>query len=109
MDSVEDFLVTQDTIDQIQSAMSPRFINANYQATYNDNVLVADSALADVTVLLPPAKNGKEFIVVKGAAAHTVTILFTGTDTMFGLSNIVMLNLSDSKRLKSVLGGYIPL
>jgi hypothetical protein len=105
----EDFLVTQEIIDQIQAAMKPRFVSTNYTATYNDNVLVVDSSLANVAVVLPAAKNGKEFIVVKSAAANTVTVSFTGADTLFGSSNIAMLNLSDSKRFKSIVGGYITL
>lgn len=102
-------LVTQDTIDQIQASMQVRRVSQSYSANYNDNIILADTASGNITVTLPAARNGKEFIIVKGAAANTLTIQFSGTDKMFGAGNISVVDLGKSNRLKSIPGGYIPL
>jgi hypothetical protein len=107
MDNNE-LLVTQELIDQVQSAMQVRKVNQSYLANYNDNIILVDTSLANLTVTLPLAKNGKEFIIVKGSASNGLTVQFSGADKMFGLGNISMLELG-TRRLKSIPGGYIPL
>jgi hypothetical protein len=101
--------ITQEQVDQFQAATKVRKVFGSYVANFNDNCILADSSGGDIVVTLPLAKNGKEFIVVKGSPSNNVTIQLSGTDKIFGASNISMVDLGTSKRLKSVPGGYISL
>jgi hypothetical protein len=105
----EDLLVTQELIDQVQAAMQPRAIAAGYSANYNDNILMVDTTASDVPVLLPPARNGKEFIIVKRAAGHAVVVMFSAGDQCFGSAIVTLTALGESKRFKSIPGGFITL
>lgn len=105
----EDFLVTQDTVDQIQDRTRAKLVNSNYNANYNDNVIVVNSSNGDVSITLPLSKGGKEFIVVKSSASNTVAVVMSGSDLVFGSHIVTLLQLGEAKRFKAIPGGYVTL
>lgn len=99
--------INHDTIDKIQAQTGVKNVYSNYPVSYHDDVLLCDTSAANVTVTLPLARGGKEFIVVKNKAANVLTVLCSGADTIFGAASLSMVLLGDHTRLKSIPGGYI--
>jgi hypothetical protein len=71
------------------------------------DIIQVDTSTTSITVTLPPAANGKEFQIVKIAAANRVIIVPTGTDTLVGATQVNIYNQWTSLRFKAVTGGYI--
>lgn len=104
-----DRLVTSETINQYEAQKKVRFISADDDALYTDNIIVADTTAGDITISLPAAKGGKEFIFVKAAAGNDLVAECSGTDTIFGSTSTTVVTLGASIRLKAITGGWITL
>jgi hypothetical protein len=98
---------TQDTINQQQQVTSAVTATVSRTLTTNDNVIAADTTSGNVTLTLPIARNGKEFIIVKIIAANTLTILPSGTDTINGAASLAITIRWTSIWLKAVSGGWL--
>lgn len=96
-------------LDALQALESVVTVTGNHIADYREDIIIADTTAGNLTVTLPKARGGKVFHVVKSKAANTLTIVFSGTETMLGLASITITDFGAGKRLKAVLGGYIPL
>lgn len=96
-------------LDSLQALELVRTVTTSYTATYKDDIILADTTSGNITITLPPSRGGKVFHVVKPKAANTLTIVFTGTETMLGVASVSLTDFGSGKRLKSVPNGYIPL
>ena len=96
-------------LDSLQSLEVVKTVTASYTADYKDDIILVDTTSGDVTITLPKARGGKIFHIVKIKATNTLTIVFTGTETMLGVASISVIDFGTGKRLKSVPNGYIPL
>lgn len=96
-------------IDSLQELEVVVTVTADHLAQYREDIIIADTTLASITITLPKARGGKLFQIVKASAANTLTVNFSNGDTMFGSTSVVLTDLGSSKRLKSISTGYIPL
>lgn len=94
---------------QYQEAMRIREVIGDYTATYEDDVILADTNAGDIIVTLPLALGQKEFIVVKSGQLNNLTINFSGGATCFGIISFILTALADTKRLKAHNGNWTTL
>lgn len=87
---------------QIQQLTTVREVTGDYTVTSKDYVVVVD----DGDVVLPTAKNGVEFIIVNGGST-SITVTFSGGDTLFGTTSATIATLGDSLRFKGLKGKWI--
>jgi hypothetical protein len=87
---LQDRTPTHDTLDGLQAIQSEVAVSANYTASYNDDILVCDATSGNITLTLPLAKGGKQFIIVKTNATNNVVITAGGSNTINGLSTLTL-------------------
>lgn len=102
-------LVEHRHLDKLQEIEVVKYISGNYQVEYRDDILVVDSSAATVTVTLPKARGGKVFQILKQSAANTVVIVPSVGDTILGQSSFVLSEKNQTRRMKAVKNGYLPL
>lgn len=91
----------------LEGVYARRTVTGNTTLTATDDIVLVDTTSGNISVTLPRASNGKEFQVVKTAAAFTLTILPTGADTILGTTSLAVTGRWTSLHFKSVVGGYI--
>lgn len=97
----EDRRATQQQMNQLQGILNQTTATANTTLLdHHDHVLV-DTSAGSITITLPVGKDGKEYEITKTAAANTVTIVPSGTDTILGATGVVILYQWTSVRLKA--------
>ncbi len=98
-----DRVLRHEDVSALQELTWGKAVSGAYTATDNDNVLLCASG---GTVTLPLAKAGREYEVVMTGTTN-VTVNFTGTDTIYGNTS-VLLNLQGmALHFKAVSGGWI--
>jgi hypothetical protein len=80
---------------------------ATYIVADNDEILLVDTSAASATLTLPPSRGGKEYEVVKIAAANSITVDADGSDTICGAASMLLTLQWSAARLKAVSGGWI--
>lgn len=96
-------------LETLQSIESVRTVTSSTAADYNDDIIVADTSAGNVTVTLPKSRGGKKFCIIKGSAANTLVVDFSGGETMLGITSVTITSLADARWFKGVQQGYIPL
>lgn len=96
-------------IDALQSLEVVTNTQVDHLVSYREDIITADTSAGSIVVTLPKSRGGKKFIVVKTSGLNTLTILFTGGETVLGSSSVITTALGDVKRFKGITGGYIPL
>lgn len=96
-------------LDSLQSIELVKTVTANYVVDYKEDIIVANTSGGNITVTLPKSRGGKKFCIVKGSAANTLIVNFTGGETMLGITSVTITSLADSRWFKGVQQGYIPL
>lgn len=96
-------------LESLQQMEVVKTVTANYSPTYYEDIILVDTTAGNVTITLPKARGGKIFHIIKTKAINTLTIVFTGSETMLGVASLSITDFGAGKRLKSVLNGYIPL
>lgn len=96
-------------LETLQSIEVVKTVTANFTASYREDIIVADTSSGNITVTLPKSRGGKKFCVVKSSAANTLTVLFSGSETMLGINSVTITSLADARWFKGVQQGYIPL
>jgi hypothetical protein len=97
-------------LEQLQNVKVIRYVSANYAISIKDDLIIADTSIAAMTVTLPLSKGGKEFTIIRSTIssnANSLTINFSGGQTMFGQASIVLTAFSDLRTLKSILNGFV--
>lgn len=103
----EDRILSQDSVIQFQNLTTLKPISDDFAVTERWNGVLVDTTLQNVVVTLPTARHGREFEVVKNAAAHYVSIIPTGVDTILGLAEARIYNYGTALRLKAITGGWV--
>lgn len=95
----------------LQSAAMQASITASpYTVRSDDDFLLVDTSSTSITLTLPPARNGKEYEVIKVAAGNAVFIEPNAAngDTVLGsTTGVVIYNRFDALRLKAITGGWV--
>lgn len=96
-------------LESLQEMEVIKTVTADYTPKYYEDIILGDTTAGNVTITLPLARGGHIFHILKIKAANTLTIVFTGTETMLGVASLSITDFGAGKRLKSVPNGYIPL
>jgi hypothetical protein len=81
--------------------------SGNYEVTRNDELILVDTSLQDITITLPLAENGREFSVVKVAAPNKVFVVAMHPSTIIGVEGVQFSGNYTSLRIKAVNQNYI--
>lgn len=96
-------------LETLQSIEVVSKVVANYTVDYREDIIIADTTNNNITVTLPKSRGGKKFCVIKGSALNTLTVIFSGSETMLGIASVTITSLADRHWFKGVAEGYIPL
>ena len=102
-----DRVPTHDTLNELQRVMHARTVTTNYTCTFNDDIVLADTASGGIVVYLPPLGTGKLFILKKRNASHTLTIQPTSGVTIDDAANKVINAKCASITVKDVGFGWM--
>ena len=76
--------------------------SASYAAQQFDDILVCDTTSAAIAITLPPARNGKELIVVFNAGTNAITITPNSGDTIESTASLLLTTVKSSAHLKAL-------
>lgn len=94
---------THDTLLRLQDLCNHVTVSSNYTARYEDDLIMVELG---ATVTLPLSIRGKEFEVV--AMDDTAfSILFSGADTLYGDTSVLVEVAMTALRFKSITGGWV--
>lgn len=96
-------------LETIQSIEVVSFVTGSRMVEYREDIIVADTTNNNITITLPKSRGGKKFCVIKGSASNTLTVNFSGGETMLGIASVTITSLADKRWFKGVTEGYIPL
>lgn len=96
-------------LETLQSIEVVTTVTSNHLVEYREDIIIADTSAGNITVTLPKSRGGKKFCVIKSNAANTVTVNFTGGETLLGIVSVTITSLADRRWFKGVPEGYIPL
>ena len=99
-----DRVVDHGTLQQLQQiARETSVTTTPYVVTASDDILLCTIAS---TVTFPLAKNGREIEVVMTGTGN-VTVNFSGTDTMYGNTSVLLNAQGMALRFKAITGGWV--
>lgn len=92
----------------LQSAARQAIVSdTTYNIADNDEFLLVDTSAVSATLYLPGSRGGKEYEVIKIAAANSVTVVADGSDTVCGAASLLLTMQWSAARLKAVAGGWV--
>lgn len=94
---------THDDVLRLQELLYEHAVSGTYVVTEQDDILLCATG---GTLTLPLAKTGREFEVVMTGTTN-VTVLFTGTDLLYGESSVLIEQQGTALHFKAVTGGWI--
>ena len=103
----DDRAVTSDTVKGVAQQKLIQNTTTSTTITYSPDIVTVDTTAGNATITLPLAKAGNEVIIVKTAAANTVTVLCSGANLIFGSASTTLTTLGSVVRLKGISTGYI--
>lgn len=78
-------------------------ITTNETLGNSRSLVVVDTSAGNITITMPPAQNGREYQVIKGAAANVLSIVPSAGETVLGSSTgLQIFNFGTCVHLKSV-------
>lgn len=77
-------IVDADDVFNAEAARPIQYIDANYMLKPNDEIILVDTSLGNITITLPHSSFRKEYQVVKTASPFTLIIVPTAPDTVLG-------------------------
>jgi hypothetical protein len=94
---------TQDFLHGLQSSTKTRTVSTAYNIRPDDDVVLVSGL---TTVVLPTAKNGQEYTVVR-VGTSAVTVSRSGSDTINGGTSLTLSTQWAARTFKAVSGGWV--
>ena len=102
-----DRAVSHEQVLAFQGAEAARLVSASGLVTYSDDYLLVDAS-APIDLQLPIARGGKSYTVVKISGASLVTIMPDGSDTINGVTSLIITDPYKAVKIKAFKGhGWI--
>lgn len=79
----------------------------SYTVSRGDELVLVDTSSSNVTVVLPPTDNGREFSVTKVSPNNTLFVVPTPPSTIIGAQGVQFTGNYTSLRIKAVNQNYI--
>ena len=95
----------QDTLHGLQLVTRVRTVSTSQTLLTSDDIVMVDTG--GINVKLLRAINGREFEVVMTADVAPFTISFSGTDTLYGKTSVMVEVQGTALRFKAITGGWI--
>jgi len=100
--------ITHEQVLQFQGSETLKLVTASRTVSYEDDFLFVSTVGGAVTLMLPIARGGKAYTVVRLSGASSVTLTPAGTDTINGAGSLVISANYSPVRLKALKGtGWI--
>ena len=93
-------IMDADDVYNLQVARVVREVVDDYVLTNNDEFLLVDTSVKNITITLPHSEFQREYQIIKTASAHSLTIVPTAPDTIMGSTSTDITGLYSSLRLK---------
>lgn len=104
---LSDRIPTHATLHGLQEVAVVRSVSANTTLTYEDDYVLVDTTAGSVAITLPASKAGKEFEIIKIAAANSVTVDGDGSETICGSTTMLLTTQWSAANMKAVAGGWV--
>lgn len=82
-----DRVPTHATLQRLQQLTRQTTVTGSYTVVDGDDLVLCDTTSTSITVTMPLSKNGRDIHIIKLAAANTMTIQASGTDTISGAAS----------------------
>ena len=102
----EDRVLTHDDVLTLQGLAKATVVIGDITVDSRQDYLLVDTSVLSITVTLPRANQGREIEIMKNATANYLRILTSGTDKIFGLSEVRVYNYGTSLRFKAIPNGW---
>lgn len=103
----QDRVLSHNSLLQLQQLQNVATVSTNTTLSDINDIVLVDTTGGNVTVNLPPARNGRVYTVVKLSTTNLLTVAASGTDTIDSAASISTTTGWVSRTFKAVTGGWI--
>lgn len=102
-----DRVLDHDSLLALQSLAEPVPVTGDITVTTQQDLILVDTSLKNITVTLPLASKGREIEVMKNAEPNMLIVKTSGTDLILGADELRAYNYGTSLRFKAIPFGWI--